>query len=73
MVRRADPERIFRARRIATRNGLTDYGMPREDAERWCDSWEAEAARLELPKDKIYWTVGAAWIAEQRSERRKPG
>jgi hypothetical protein len=30
-------------RRAATRNGLTDHGMPLEEAERWCDAWEAEA------------------------------
>jgi hypothetical protein len=24
---------------IATRNALTDYGMPLEEAERWCDAW----------------------------------
>jgi len=72
LSRRADPERIHQARRAATLNGLTDYGMSLEDAERWCDAWEAEAARLELPKDKNYWTVGSAWIAEERAARR-PG
>jgi hypothetical protein len=51
MPRRADPERIHQARRIAVRNGLTDYGMSLEDAERWCDAWEAEAERLAVPKD----------------------
>jgi hypothetical protein len=72
VARRADPERIHQARRAAVRNSLTDYGMSLGDAERWCDSWEAEAARRELPKDRDYWTVGSAWIAEQRAARR-PG
>jgi len=44
MTRHADPERIHQARRAATRNGLTDHGMSLEDAERWCDAWETEAA-----------------------------
>jgi hypothetical protein len=51
MTHRTNPERIHQARRIAVRNGLTDYGMPLEEAERWCDVWEAEAQRLRLPKD----------------------
>jgi hypothetical protein len=73
MARRGDPERIHQARRAATRNGLTDYGMPLEDAERWCDAWEIQAAILELPHDQNYWTVGSAWIAEQRAVRHRPG
>jgi hypothetical protein len=40
MARRADPERIHQARRAAVRNGLTDYGVPLKEAERWCDAWE---------------------------------
>jgi hypothetical protein len=69
VARRADPERIHQARRAAVRNGLTDYGMSVQDAERWCDGWEVEAQRLELPRDSNYWTVGSAWIAEQRARR----
>jgi hypothetical protein len=44
MARRADPERIHQARRIAVRNGLTAYGVPLEEAQRWCDACEREAA-----------------------------
>jgi hypothetical protein len=72
MARRADPERIHQARRAATRNGLTDYGMSVEDAERWCDAWEIEAASRGLPRNADYWTLGEAWIAEERRARR-PG
>jgi hypothetical protein len=72
LARRADPERIHQARRIAVRNGLTDYGMPLEDAERWCDAWEAEAGGRGLPKDSNYWTIGSDWIAEQRAMRKGP-
>jgi hypothetical protein len=72
MARRADPERIFQARRAAVRNGLTDYGVALDEAERWCTAWEVEAAILQLPRDREYWTVGSAWIAEQRAMRRQP-
>jgi len=43
-ARRADPERIDQARRVATRNGLTNYGMSVEDAERWCTACKVQAA-----------------------------
>jgi hypothetical protein len=46
--------------------------MPLEEAERCCDAWEAEAARRDLPKDANYWTVGSAWITEQRAMRKGP-
>jgi hypothetical protein len=72
MARRADPERIHRARRAAIRNTLTGSGMPLEMAERWCDAWELEAAGRGLTKDRDYWTAGAEWIAAERAARR-PG
>jgi hypothetical protein len=72
MGRRADPERIHEARRYAVRNGLTDYGMALEDAERWCDAWVLEATGRGLPHDFDYWTFGEAWIAAERAARR-PG
>ena len=57
--------------RIAVRNSLTGSGMALEDAERWCDEWEVEAAMRDVPRDRDYWTVGSAWIAEQRAARRR--
>ncbi len=60
MPRRADPERIFEARRAGVRARLTGTGMPLETAERWCDSWELEAAGRGLPRDGAYWQEGAA-------------
>lgn len=66
-TRRADPKRIHQAPRIAVRNSLTDYSMSLQDAERWCDAWEDEASIRKLPCDANYWTVGDAWIAEQRA------
>ena len=73
MARRADPERIHQARRAAVRNGLTDFGMPLEEAERWCVAWELEAAGRALPKDSAYWQLGGDWIAEERAVRRYGG
>lgn len=72
MTRRADPERIFQARRAAVRNTLTGRGMEPEKAERWCDAWELEAAGRGVPRDRDYWTLGTAWIAAERAARR-PG
>ena len=72
MARRADPERIFQARRDAIRNTLTGSGMSLETAERWCDAWELEAAGRGLPRDGSYWQVGSEWIAAERAARR-PG
>jgi hypothetical protein len=43
MARRADPERIFEARRTAIQNRLTSTGMDEATAERWCDAWIIEA------------------------------
>jgi hypothetical protein len=72
MSRRADPERIFQARRDAIRDTLTGSGMSLETAERWCDAWEIEGAGRGLPRDSSYWTLGANWIAAERVARR-PG
>jgi hypothetical protein len=52
------------------RNGLTDYGMPLEEAEAWCDGWEREAVGRGLQKEGTYWELGEAWIAEERKARR---
>lgn len=74
MSRRADPERIFIARRTAIRNALASEGMPEELVETWCHSWEIHAAE-ELGLDRLvsdYWTLGPAWIHEQRARRKPP-
>jgi hypothetical protein len=70
--RRANPEAIHVARRMAVRSRLTGEGMAVELAERWCDAWEAEASRQGFARNADYWQSGAAWIAEQRAARRKP-
>ena len=72
MARRADPQRIYQAGRAAIRNRLLSTGMSHETAERWLASWEIEAATRQLPTTGDFWTVGDAWIEEQRARRRKP-
>jgi len=43
--------------------------MSVEEAERWCDAWELEAAGLGLPKDGNYWQLpqGMEILEEQAS------
>jgi hypothetical protein len=72
MSRRADPERIFQARRDAIRNTLTVSGMPLEAAEQWCDAWQIEAARRGLPRGGSYWQLGSERKAAERAAMR-PG
>jgi hypothetical protein len=72
MSRRADPQRIFQARRAAVRYGLMDTGMDEATANRWCDAWEIEAAGRDLARDAAYWRVGEDWIAAERAALR-PG
>jgi hypothetical protein len=72
MARRADPERIHEARRIAVCNTLTGSGMSLEAAEQWCDAWILEATGRGLPRHAAYWQLGEEWIAAERAARR-PG
>ena len=73
MATRADPEHIFTARRMAVRNALASEGMSVETAEAWLDAWQDEGARLELDRmGSEYWTLGLAWVHEQRRTRRLP-
>jgi hypothetical protein len=65
-------ERIHAARRTAIRNRLTDTGTDLGVAERWCDAWEAEAARQGLAQSSAYWDVGKLWIDEQCAARKRP-
>lgn len=67
VTRRADPERVFQARRAAVRYRLMDTGVDQATTYRWCDAWELEAAGRQLPKDGDYWTAGEVWIADERA------
>jgi hypothetical protein len=72
VARRADPARIYQAGRAAIRNRLLSSGITDETAERWLQSWEIEAATRGIPTTGDFWTVGDAWIEEQRAERHRP-
>jgi hypothetical protein len=72
MPRRADPERIYQAGRAAIRNWLLSEGVSPETTESWLTAWELEASVRQLPTTGDFWTVGSAWIAEQRAARRRP-
>lgn len=73
MARRADPKRIFTARRMATRNVLQSEGLPLETAEAWCDEWELEPDTQEFDRATAEcWVIGLAWIHEQRGARKPP-
>lgn len=67
MTRRADPERIYTARRTAVFRILTASGKTDElEAEHRLASWEREAERQGL--DRLaddYWQAAQRWIAER--------
>ena len=73
MPRRADSRRIYEAGRAAIRNRLQSDGLDAETTEWLLTAWELEAAIRELPTTGHFWTIGDAWIAEQRAARRRPG
>jgi hypothetical protein len=64
--RRASPEALFPARRIARRNRLEATGMSREVVDEWLTAWEAEARQRGLdPREGAFWDDAEDWIAEQ--------
>jgi len=69
--RRADPARIYEARRagavarLASRDRLGD-----DRAEELVAAWELEAELRGIPRgDERFWSDGAAWMAERVSAR----
>lgn len=70
---RVKPDSTHKARRKAI-DSLTEIGMDRDQAERWCDAWEIAAARKGVERDPYYWDAGRGWIDAQRATRRSsPG
>lgn len=71
MTRRADPERIYEARRAATFTRLHSFEHLDEiDAEHWISAWEREAERQGIDRLTIgFWNAGDEWIAARRSAR----
>jgi len=73
MARRADPNRIFEARRSAVRNRLVSEGMAEQTAEAWVDAWQDEADWQDLERlTPDYWKGAAYWIKDQRKTRKLP-
>jgi len=65
-------ERIFQARRAGTRNALMGGGLSAEQAERWCDAWERQAALQGSERSGKFWQDGRRWIDGQIAARRTP-
>jgi hypothetical protein len=74
VVRRADPERLYEARRAAIRNSLTDeHRMPPDLAEQWIRAWEVEATDRGIERfTAAFWEGALEWIGERRASRGAP-
>jgi hypothetical protein len=58
---------------MAVRNTLAGEGIAQETADARCDAWQDEGDHLGLERlSSEYWTLGLAWIHEQRKTRRLP-
>lgn len=68
MTRRADPERIYQARRAATFTRLTQSRAVDDlEAEHRIAAWEREAAAHGVDRlTAAFWDAGDKWIAERR-------
>jgi hypothetical protein len=63
-------ERIFQARRAGCRTALMSQGVSADEADRWCDAWEAEATRRGIGGSGTFWDDGRQWIDTQRIVRK---
>lgn len=68
MTRRADPERIYLARRAALFSKLTQTRVIDElEGEHWIAAWErSPEAELVERLTPEYWDAGELWIASSR-------
>lgn len=68
MARRADPERIYAARRAAVFSKLTGPGVVDElEAQHRIAAWEREAERRGLDRlTAAFWEAGDRWLDSQR-------
>jgi hypothetical protein len=75
VTRRADPERIYLARRAATFRRLVDVDHFDElAAEHWIARWEREADAQDVPRlTAEFWDAGGRWIRDRRSARNGSG
>lgn len=73
VARRADPERIYQARRHAARSRLRGQGVPENRAEAWIAAWEDSPGARSLDRfTAAYWDACEAWVTERRTTRREP-
>lgn len=58
----------------SARRALRRYwtACPSNQAERWCDNWEAEVTHQGIVRDRDYRDAGGRWIEAQRAARRTP-
>lgn len=68
MSRKADPERIYTARRAALFTKLTQTRVIDQlDAEHWISAWErSPEAELVTRLTPEFWEAGELWIASSR-------
>lgn len=68
MSRRADPERLYVAHRMALAGRLVSQArITAESAERWIGAWEAEARSRGLDaRTPEWWRPAWEWIAAKR-------
>jgi hypothetical protein len=65
---------LGRSLRAVAAARLLAVGIPAFEIGRWCDAWEAEAARRDLEMGQPYWEDGIRWIlAEVALGHRPPG
>lgn len=71
MTRRADPERIYVARRAALFRKLSGTGVIDElEAEHWISAWErSPEAELVDRLTPAFWEAGQLWISSSRLSR----
>jgi hypothetical protein len=71
--RRADPERIFAAKKAATIERLVGDGIPRTTVEAWVESWEGGAADIhDLRRDLDFWENGYQYVRREYDAGHKP-
>jgi hypothetical protein len=67
-----DESRLETALRILTKARLLSLHVPTYVVSRWCDAWEAEAARRGLEPSADSWEDGIRWIVEKVAAGEQP-
>jgi len=67
-----EPARVQTALRILTKARLLTLRVPAYAVGRWCDAWEAEAARRGLEPSADSWEDGIRWIVGKVAAGEQP-